>query len=183
MVGKKRSAAARKKNGRRPISRILSRMIIYLGRRLPGASCDLPKRQTPRAAAPLLLGLAPDGVYPAIPVTRNAVGSYPTVSPLPRRIGAVCFLWHCPAPHGESVLRTVLPSGVRTFLIPMMRDAITWTPSQLFYASPVGPFHGGGVRGCYCCPFRETTRIRPQDSQIINWSIRRTSDCNCGGTP
>jgi len=27
-------------------------------------------------------------------VTAGAVGSYPTISPLPRRIGAVSFLWH-----------------------------------------------------------------------------------------
>lgn len=32
----------------------------------------------------ILLGLAPDEVYHAIPVTRNAVSSYLAVSPLPR---------------------------------------------------------------------------------------------------
>jgi len=52
------------------------------------------------AAAPPLFGLAPGGVCRAGPVTRTAVRSYRTLSPLPffarglRR--AVCFLWHCP---------------------------------------------------------------------------------------
>jgi len=42
-----------------------------------------------------LFGLAPDGVYPAIPVTSNAVRSYRTISPLPLK-EAVYFLWHFP---------------------------------------------------------------------------------------
>ena len=33
----------------------------------------------------ILLGLAPDEVYRAVPVTRNAVSSYLAISPLPRR--------------------------------------------------------------------------------------------------
>ena len=36
------------------------------------------------ARRPSLFGLAPGGACLAIPVTRNAVGSYPTLSPLPR---------------------------------------------------------------------------------------------------
>jgi hypothetical protein len=44
------------------------------------------------------------------------VGSYPTVSPLPGRSLAVCFLWHCPAGHPGLPLTTTLPYGVRTFL-------------------------------------------------------------------
>ena len=45
---------------------------------------------------PPLFGLAPGGVYPALAVTSEAVRSYRTVSPLPRRSAAVCFLWHYP---------------------------------------------------------------------------------------
>src|SRR5690349_13595142 len=45
-------------------------------------------RLTPKseemAGRPSLFGLAPGGACLAIPVTRNAVGSYPTLSPLPR---------------------------------------------------------------------------------------------------
>ena len=36
-----------------------------------------------RAAPCSLFDLAPDGVYPASAVTLGAVGSYPTLSPLP----------------------------------------------------------------------------------------------------
>jgi len=70
------------------VSRILSRAIIYLlSRYIPfkrdvTGRCDLPESQTKRAISPLILGLAPDGVYPAFTVTREAVGSYPAFSPL-----------------------------------------------------------------------------------------------------
>jgi len=43
-----------------------------------------------------LFGLAPGGVYPAGPVARTAVRSCRTLSTLPVRRRAVCFLWHCP---------------------------------------------------------------------------------------
>ncbi len=37
-----------------------------------------------RASAPSLFGFAPDGVYRAVCIAADAVGSYPTLSPLPR---------------------------------------------------------------------------------------------------
>jgi hypothetical protein len=43
-----------------------------------------------------LFGLAPGGVYRAAPVARRPVRSYRTLSPLPIRRPAVCFLWHFP---------------------------------------------------------------------------------------
>lgn len=82
------------------ISRVLSQaiekpqslgMVIHLGRRLPVASSNLPddrpERNTPGPRTfvlklATLFGLAPDGVYPAIPVARNAVSSYLAFSPL-----------------------------------------------------------------------------------------------------
>ncbi len=94
-------------------------------------------------ALPLLFGLAPRGVYRAPDIAVGAVGSYPTVSPLPvpamRDVLEVCLepvtepntsavysLWHFPwPPHGSGtrslsadplVLPGALPSGVRTFL-------------------------------------------------------------------
>lgn len=42
-----------------------------------------------------LFGLAPNGVYHAITITDDAVGSYPALSPLPEK-QAVYFLWHFP---------------------------------------------------------------------------------------
>ena len=45
-------------------------------------------RSTSRAGSPLLFGLAPRGVFRASGVTTEAVGSYPTFSPLPN---VACF--------------------------------------------------------------------------------------------
>ena len=70
-----------------PVSRVLSRMIIYLGRTSPHGSSDLPGRR--RAALSSLLGLASDGVYTACPVAGSAVVSYTAISPLPGRPGGI----------------------------------------------------------------------------------------------
>ena len=43
----------------------------------------------PRRTAAFLFGLAPGGVYPATPVTRRAVRSYRTISPLPVCTGGI----------------------------------------------------------------------------------------------
>ena len=64
-------------------------------------------------------GLAPCGVYRAVCVAANAVGSYPTISPLPLR--AVCFLLHFPSngviwPRRPALSGGALPCGVRKFL-------------------------------------------------------------------
>ena len=66
----------------RPISRVLSRTTIHLGHTSPYTSSDLPGPDAGRALGSLF-GLAPDGVYPAAPVTGTAVRSYRTFSPLP----------------------------------------------------------------------------------------------------
>ena len=65
-------------------------MAIHLGRSLPNASRDRPERRREdppgtvlRPRLPLLLGLAPGGVFPAIAITGDAVRSYRTISPLP----------------------------------------------------------------------------------------------------
>ena len=87
------------------------------------ADTPLPPGEWRRS--PCLFGLAPCGVYHAAPVTRRAVRSYRTFSPLP-------FLAACAARRGRYVLcctgrpdglnhpsRTLsgtLPCGVRTFL-------------------------------------------------------------------
>ena len=72
-----------------PVSRVLCPprgvAAISLGPRSPSASNDLPeeRRRGPRLLP--LFGLSPGGVYLASPVTRTAVRSYRTLSPLPRR--------------------------------------------------------------------------------------------------
>ena len=128
-----------------PVSRVLSWAIISLGCGLP-AQLDatdpdvkrngpLRDRMEPGDCSPsslldvpiprlhpvfALLGLAPGGVCPASSVTRTAVRSYRTFSPLPqsslRSCVAVCFLWHFPDPCGWWALPTTVSYGARTFL-------------------------------------------------------------------
>ncbi len=111
------------KNRSQPISRVLSRTTIHLGRASPHASCDLPGSDAGRAKGSLF-GLAPGGVYPAVHVTANAVRSYRTFSPLPAKgpkasPQAVCFLWHFPSARAAQMLSGTLPCGARTFLRPV----------------------------------------------------------------
>ena len=66
-----------------------------------------------------LFGLAPGGVCRATSVTRGAVRSYRTLSPLPVLPGepsAVCSLLHFPSPCDARPLAGTLPCGARTFL-------------------------------------------------------------------
>ncbi len=106
--------------------------VIRLGPRSPGGSSRQPARTEGRPSRrephACLFGVAPGGVLRAVPVTGNAVGSYPTVSPLPAAAfaapSAVCSLCHCPSPwarpEGRACcawpLASTPPSGVRTFL-------------------------------------------------------------------
>ena len=71
-----------------PISRVLSWTIIHLRYLLPNTCSDLPGITTGRRMDSLF-GLAPSGVYPAVSVTRNAVRSYRTFSPLPAKAGGL----------------------------------------------------------------------------------------------
>src|SRR5262249_40242740 len=99
-------------------------MVICLGWPSPATSSSLPAAPcvatewavwvTPRR----LFGLAPTGGCRAPLLALGAVGSYPTVSPLPHpsRDVAVCFLWPVPSPCGAQALPGSLPDGARTFL-------------------------------------------------------------------
>ena len=93
-------------------------MVISLGWLSPATSCGLPAAQATRAGSRCLLGLAPTGGCRATPVAGRAVGSYPTVSPLPldkgrsvfcgpfRRLSAPrCYLAVCPVELGLSSIR------------------------------------------------------------------------------
>ena len=70
------------RSSRPPITRRLKRPIrgLYCHRNIP---CRDVLQITGRVGPPLLFGLAPRGVCHAIPIARDAVGSYPTFSPLP----------------------------------------------------------------------------------------------------
>ncbi len=56
-------------------------MIIYPRTLLPRLFSNRPAGSG--RTTHLLLGFAPDEAYPATPVASGAVGSYPTISPLP----------------------------------------------------------------------------------------------------
>ena len=64
----------------------------------------------------ILLGLAPDEVYRATPVTRCAVSSYLAISPLLALRRAVYFLLHFLSCYHAWMLSSILPCGARTFL-------------------------------------------------------------------
>src|SRR5690606_19978967 len=90
-------------------------MIILLrGTTRDGGGPPLDLR--PKTRVDSLFGLAPDGVYRATLVTESPVRSYRTLSPLPTRTSAVCFLWHFPAGHPDLHFASILPCGARTFL-------------------------------------------------------------------
>ncbi len=127
-------------------------MTIYLGPRLLGVSSDLTRPAfVPNTGTNLnglflsplwnrrsrhstgrkrnLFGLAPGGVYPAIPITRNTGELLPHLFTLTHRdlcLGGGMFSvalslppvkWRLRLLHrGQSVLRTTLPCGARTFL-------------------------------------------------------------------
>ena len=118
----------------RPVAPAMA-TIILLGTVLPRPSCGLPEG-VERAALPppgpegtsgiaFLCGLASDGVCLAVLVTEDAVGSYSTISPLPRGWRRACsrcsgeavsFLWHFPRGHPHRALPGILPCEARTFL-------------------------------------------------------------------
>ena len=62
----------------------------------PGQQRENTLRRARRPPRPSLFGLAPGGACRAATVASRAVRSYRTLSPLPRRTGAVCFLWRYP---------------------------------------------------------------------------------------
>ena len=115
--------SAKLSDARWPVSRVLSDLsiwtIIPLGALSPAPSSSQPAAFLPRrTVSRRLFDLAPTGVCHAIGVTADAVGSYPTISPLPHCCQwAVSFLWHfpsrvtsCPGVTWQSV------HGARTFL-------------------------------------------------------------------
>jgi len=82
----------------------------------PFPSSDLPESHVSHVIG-FLFGLAPSGVFPAIPVASDAVRSYRTFSPLPATKSlAVYFLWHFPSAYAAQALPGTLAHGARTFL-------------------------------------------------------------------
>src|SRR5438034_3205502 len=114
-------------------------MVISLGWLSPATSRGLPAAPATRAGSRCLLGLAPTGRYRAASVAGRAVGSYPTVSPLPldkgrsvfcgpiRRLAAPRrYLAVCPTELGLSSMRQ---SSRRTATITPYRHPVSKLPA------------------------------------------------------
>ncbi len=83
-------------------------------------SCEQSSEQLDSIATHSYLTLLRMGFTLPSNVTTEAVGSYSTISPLPHRSGAVCFLLHFPSAQLSFTARPLtgmLFYGVRTFLI------------------------------------------------------------------
>ena len=78
----------------RPISRVLS-LDGHLSWAGVATGLTRPTRKHDGPPYRFLFGLAPDGVYRALPVTRKAVGSYPAFPPLPRRKANAAVYFCC----------------------------------------------------------------------------------------
>ncbi len=148
-----------------PVSRVLSWTVIHLGCASPHTSCDLPGNGAGRTNVPLF-GLAPGGVYPATPVTRRAVRSYRTISPLPavlkKQQRAVYFLWHWPLACAPQALPGTLPCGARTFL-PAQGEATVWPTPGCHYEGNSGLTtpRRAPVSGCMHTGVRRVCSLHP----------------------
>ncbi len=103
-----------------PVSRVLSRMTIHLGRMSPCASSDLPGDRADHAwpfSLPPYLVLLRAGftLPPLLPGARCALTA-PFHPCLLLRTSAVCFLWHFPWACAPQALPGALSIGARTFL-------------------------------------------------------------------
>ncbi|AHM04410.1 hypothetical protein roselon_02059 [Roseibacterium elongatum DSM 19469] len=104
-----------------PVSRILSKgsppLDDHSSRRTVADTLGLPTRiaGVKRPVMRSLFGIAPGGACRAAPVASGAVGSYPTVSPFPRRTGVVSFLWRFPSDRSARVLPGTVASGSPDF--------------------------------------------------------------------
>ena len=104
--------------------RLMNRTVIPLGVQSPTRSSSLPAarcRETPwsrRDVSRRLFGLAPAGVYRAVIVADDAVGSYPTISPLP--------CGDCRQPHHGGLFSVALSVAYGSR---HMRPGVTWQPT------------------------------------------------------
>ena len=100
-----------------------------LGPKLPCGG--IPGCPRTRSRARPLFGVAPGGACRAGPVTSPAVGSYPTVSPLPPRTRAVSSLWRFPWGYPRRTLSGTVASGSPDFPR-TSRLAITQPSARVF---------------------------------------------------
>ena len=160
-TGRRQGGARRRRtrgSGEGPVSRVLSRAVISLGRRLPVASSDRPGSHSgpdQPDKAPCLI-LLPVGFTKPSRSPGLLVRSYRTVSPLPPGTpegprSAVCSLWHFPYPCGRWALPTTVSCGARTFL--HAAGSFRPRPKDPSTRRPLGPLRP--LLGCHCrCPRR-----------------------------
>jgi hypothetical protein len=108
-------------HGSSPVSRILSKVAIHLGRALPRTSRGQPGGIGRAALVRLPIRPCTGWGLPGRRVTTAPVRSYRTISPLQpgrrcRLRCAVSFLWHFPEGFPCWALSSTLLCGVRTFL-------------------------------------------------------------------
>jgi len=140
--------AKERKEGSRPISRILSWTVIPLGRPSPISSSNLPASSAGHAIG-RLFGLAPGGVCRAVDCcqrrgallphhfTLTCGGIRPCCQAWTYHIGGI-FLLHFPSARTVQALPGTLPYGVRTFLQHLAAPATVW------------PTPGGDLTGKHC---------------------------------
>src|SRR5918992_815108 len=143
--------------GSRPVSRILShlnrrgRPSIWDERCRPSRAAYTGMPEGGRATQIPCLALLRTGFAEPRRSPGALVSSYLTVSPLPGRNRAVCFLWHCPRVAPPGIFPSALPCGVRIFLDPARPGRGRPGGSQLHYgAGYAAPVHAesGPVERC-----------------------------------
>jgi hypothetical protein len=137
--------------------------IIHLGRPSPDASSGLPWNSGEQPSNVPLRGLAPNGVCHATDVTAGAVGSYPTVSPLPsstRVLGGGLF---------SVALSSRFPSPGVT------RRSALWSPD--FPPDPKGP---SDRLHCVDAEARTTRLVAERACSVIQGSKKADSGAAAG---
>ena len=127
-----RAASGSDEGGSRPVSRVLSRAAIHLGRASPRASSDLPGSSAGHACRSPIRSCSGRGL-PCHRCRHRRGALLPHLFTLTRAWRAVCFLWHFPWARAPQALPGALPCGARTFLPAARRGAAAARPT------PAGP--------------------------------------------
>ena len=104
---------------------------LGLKRPCGGILADLPRARP-------LFGIAPGGACRAVPVARSAVGSCPTVSPLPCMQGGLVLCGAFPGVAPAGRYPAPLLHGVRTFLGTVARPAVIQPSARDAAYAPAG---------------------------------------------
>ena len=109
------AAEGKEWSGSRPVSRVLSRAAIHLGRASPRASSDLPGSGAGHACRSPIWSCSRWGL-PCHRCCHRRGALLPHLFTLTRTWRAVYFLWHFPWARAPQALPGTPPCGARTFL-------------------------------------------------------------------